>query len=218
MADGGSRTLLANTAGIRVRTASFTASALLVLLAGALLVLASRAIVTLEAPAIQGVRVTIEPRRPPPPVSAIHRAPSSIAARGTPTLTPLAVGPDVMARVQSCLSPHVEDRPADCPQDIAPQDWRQSQQLPVGGDFNRPSPTNLDQAFTRAELNARAVPPPCQLGVHGAGAGVEYCQHIYPDPPPPSRSAEEVCEAGRIGPCHPPAFRESDVIHQRHTD
>ena len=174
----------------RVRAASFAAGACVVALACLVLVINSRVRVLLEPPAIQAVTIRIETRPPrSAPVRSAGMAPVSTIAPPTPTILPMAR--DALHRMQACWSPHLEDRPADCPRLAAPPDWRQSGELPVGGDFYRARPLDLDQAFTRGELMARAVPPPCQLGLHRAVIGVtpavQYCTHTYPDPPPPAR-------------------------------
>jgi len=205
----------------RVRAASFGASFCVVAMACLVLLINSRAIVFLEGPAIQAVGVQAEARTRPRPIAPPTRA-TGIATTNTtapPTATALPVTREILAHVQACSNPHTEDRPADCPQMALPQNWR-SQRLPVGGDFYEPPAVDLSQAFTRSEL-ALANPPPCHIGFSsttiGNASAVQYCQHTYPDPPPPSRSAEEVCEAGLIGPCHPPAFREADVVRLAHT-
>jgi len=207
----------------RVRTASFGASICLVALACTILLINSRAIVFLEGPAIQAVSVQVETRAAPPRPAAHARA-SGVATTNTtapPTATAIPVAREILEHVQACSNPRAEDRPANCPHLALPQDWQQSQSLPVGGDFYQPPPVDLSRAFTRSEL-ALANPPPCHIGFSsvamGNGSGVQYCQHTYPDPPPPTRSAEEVCDAGGIGPCHPPAFRPEDVVMARHTD
>jgi hypothetical protein len=128
---------------------------------------------------------------------------------------------DALRRLQACSSPNPHDRPPDCPRLAQAPDWRGSEELPIGGAFNRAPPINLDQAFTRGELMARAVPPPCRLGLHAVAMGVtpavQYCVHTYPDPPAPARDPADICDAGGIGPCHPPPFRSQDIVLLAHT-
>jgi hypothetical protein len=207
----------------RVRTASFGASICLVALACTVLLINSRAVVFLEGPAIQVVSVQVETRTPPN--TGAHARRSGVATTSTtapPTATALPVAREILARVQACASPHAEDRPANCPQDASAQDWQQSQRLPVGGDFYQPPYVDPRQVFSRAELATIANVPPCQVGFHAAVIGpavaMQYCARPLPDPPLPSRSAEEVCDAGGIGPCHPPAFRPQDIVMARHTE
>jgi hypothetical protein len=215
--------LQASIANRNVRTASFAASACLVALACVILLISSRVVALLDPPAIQGVSVRLETRPlPHRPLAPPHRAAvATTNVNAPPTATTLPMARDVLQRIQACSNPDPHDRPADCPRLAQTPDWQQSGQLPVGGDFNRPPPINLDQAFTRGELMARAVPPPCQLGFRttnvGTGVGASYCTHTYPDPPPPARDPDVICDAGGIGPCHPPAFRQQDVVLLAHT-
>jgi hypothetical protein len=207
----------------KVRAASFGASLCFVALACTILLINSRAIVFFEAPAIQAVSVQVETRTPPRPIPRAR--PSGVAttsATAPPTATALPVAREILEHVQACANPHAEGRPADCPHMALPQDWQQSERLAVGDDFYEPPAIDLSQAFTRAELATISNPPPCHIGLSSTtienASAVQYCQHTYADPPPPSRSAEEVCEVGLIGPCHPPAFRPQDGLLAQHTD
>lgn len=114
----------------------------------------------------------------------------------------------MLARTLSCFSRRVAERPPNCP---PPQDAEASIELPAGGDFAQPEELDLNRVYTPAELRT-IVTPSCRRD-GGGGA----CIPIGPRPPPPSRSAEEVCEDEGIGPCRPPPFREEDVVRQRHT-
>jgi len=51
----------------------------------------------------------------------------------------------------------------------------------------------------------------------GDTPGIQYCGGWGVTPPPPSRSAEQVCVEGGVGPCHPPPFRPEDVQRLGHT-
>jgi hypothetical protein len=61
------------------------------------------------------------------------------------------------------------------------------------------------------------VMPSCvRDGPPSAGAGVGVCGSFGTTPPPPSRSAEQICrDANMGGPCEPPPFREEDVVRRR---
>lgn len=189
----------------RVRAASMTASALIV---GAIclgLLIASRVIPYFEDPAISAVNVSIEERRvqrPPARVAPTRAVPTRNSA-APPTITPLAVGRDVLARMQSCLNRRVEDRPADCPRDAAPAN-PYAGELPTGGDFYRPPPVDLRTVFTTAELATIMSAPPCNPGIHVTNLQVTGCMRFGITPPGPTLSPVEICAREGIGPCTPP--------------
>lgn len=182
-----------------VRIVSWAASALTVLAACALLVLGSRVSPLTEDDSAQRVSVWLarpeEPRTQPD-----RRAPQQQRAQGAPSE---AAAPDMrpaadraaMAQMLRCFGVRRESaRPADCPREPPPPEWSARAQLPVGGDHYRPPPVNLERVYSRAELNT-IVMPQCGPG----------CFPIGPVPPPPVRSAEQICEEGGLGgPCRPP--------------
>ncbi len=188
-----------------MRAASITASALIV---GAIclgLLIASRVIPYFEDPAISAVNVSIEERpvqRPPARVAPTRGVPTRDSA-ATPTLTPLPVGHDVLARLQSCLNPRREERPTDCPPTAAIAEYTDGQ-LPIGGDFYRPPPVDLSRVFSEAELATIMVDPPCNPGLHYSNFVVTGCAKFGITPPGPTLSPIEICAREGIGPCTPP--------------
>ena len=89
-------------------------------------------------------------------------------------------------------------------------------ELPVGGDYYVPPEPDLNQIFTQAERDTLVMPSCVRDGAPGAGAGVSACAAFGVTPPPPSRSAEQICrDANMGGPCEAPPFREEDVVRRR---
>ncbi len=74
----------------------------------------------------------------------------------------------------------------------------------LGGDFAPEEQPNLARIYTRAELDT-LVMPSCMRDRRGV------CIPFGVTPPPPSRSAEELCEMEGIGPCRPPPFSEDET-------
>lgn len=126
----------------------------------------------------------------------VTRTPSAAASTpGAPT-----VEAEMLARMLACFDRR-RDRDPNCPREPAPQD-RRSPQIAVGGDFAQPPPVDFDAIYTTAELRT-LVMPSCMRD------GSNVCIRFGVRPPPPSRSAEEVCQDGGIGPCRPPPFEEA---------
>lgn len=204
------------TIGARGRTLSFAAAAGLVALVCALLVIVSRVAQYVDETA--AVNVVIEeappearPRAaPPPPPSGAHIANPD----APPTPTPLPVDREMLVRALNCFERLSSERRADCPREELEQEYGDGERTRRAYD---PSPPRL-----RLVGPQRAVPPPCDRGFStvtmGDGQGVQYCGGWGVTPPPPSRSAEQVCVDGGVGPCHPPDFREQDVVRLAHTD
>lgn len=205
------------TIGARGRTLSFAAAACVVALICALLVIVSRVVEYAdETPA--GVHVFIEeappearPRTaPPPPQGGVRTA----APDAPPTPTPLPVDREMLARALNCFDRLSSERREDCPREELEQEYGDGERTRRAYD---PSPRRL-----RLVGAQRAVPPPCDRGLStvamGDGQGVQYCGGWGVTPPPPSRSAEQVCVDGGVGPCHPPEFRDEDVVRLAHTD
>lgn len=201
----------------RGRTLSFIAAAGVVALACALLLLVSRVIQYADNTEA-GVRVFIEeapppsrPQRnaPPPPPSGVRIA----APDAPPTPTPLPVDREMLVRALNCFDRLSRDRREDCPREALEQEYGDGERTRRAYD---PSPARL-----RLVGPTRDVPPPCDRGFStvtmGDGQGVQFCGGWGETPPPPSRSAEQVCVDGGIGPCQPPEFREGDVVRLRHT-
>jgi hypothetical protein len=201
----------------RGRTLSFVAAAGVVALTCALLLLVSRVIQYADN-APTGVHVFIEeapaPQRPtrsapPPPPSGTRIA----APDAPPTPTPLPVDGAMLARALNCFDRLSRDRREDCPREALEQEYGDVERTRRAYD---PSPQRLRLVGVQ-----RDVPPPCDRGFSavtmGDGQGVSFCGGWGETPPPPSRSAEQVCVEGGVGPCHPPEFREEDVVRLRHT-
>ena len=187
----------------RVRTLAAAASSCLIFVLCALLVLSSRSTITHRGEAA-GVEVFIAAREtiPAPPqqqprASSAHRGVGPTqAAAGAPT-----VDTQMLQRMLSCVRRPGQPRPPECPREPPPEDWRRPQ-LAVGGDFVQPPKPEFNEIYTRAEMNT-LVMPSCVRDRSGA------CMRIGVTPPPPSRSAEQICEEGGLGgPCRPPPERE----------
>lgn len=206
------------TIGARGRTLSFAASAILITLLCAVMILVSRVVRLEEALTLQGVHVTIEDAPRPPPVDRRPPPPSSVriaAPEATPTETLLPVDREMVARALSCFDRLNRDRRADCPDEPLEEEYGDVERTRRAYD---PSPPRISASIRPA----MGVDPPCVRGFSTASSGdavrVQYCGGWGITPPPPSRSAEEVCLAGHVGPCRPPAFREEDVVRLAHTD
>jgi len=164
----------------------------------ALLVLASRVTLAPER-AILGVEVFLErPRareqaRPAPPRAARPGAPTpNTAPAATPNLEA-----EMQTRLLRCFTRLGQPRPPSCPRDAAPEDWRRPQ-LPVGGDYAPPPEPDMERIYTRAERDTLVMPSCIREKTGG-------CMRFGERPPPPSRSAEQICRDGGLGgPCVPP--------------
>lgn len=176
----------------RGRAAAIAAATFVCASFAALLLLASRTI-TLESETARGVEVFISPREARPPRVEAQRPRTNTApvadARPTPTAS---VETQMLRRMLGCVRRPGERPREGCPSEPAAEDWARPR-IAVGGDFAPPPSLDLNRAFTRAEQATLAMPP-CE------GA----CFRVGPTPPPPSRSAEELCEMEGIGPCRPP--------------
>lgn len=205
------------TIGARGRTLSFTAAAGVVALICALLLIVSR-VAQYGDETATGVHVFIEeappetrPRAAPPPPPSGARVADPDAP---PTPTPLPVDREMLARALNCFDRLSRDRREDCPREELEQEYGDGERTRRAYD---PSPRRL-----RLVGAQRAVPPPCQQGFSAVqmgadGAGTQFCGSWGITPPPPSRSAEQVCVDGGIGPCHPPEFRAENVVRLEHT-
>lgn len=207
------------TIGARGRALSFIAAAGVVAFICALLLLLSR-VVQYADQAAEGVHVFIEeapepqPQRrnaPPPPPGGLRTA----TPDAPPTPTPLPVDREMLARALNCFDRLSRDRREDCPREALEQEYGDGERTRGAYD---PSPRRLRLVGAQP-----AVPPPCQRGLSTVqmgtdGVGTQYCGGWGITPPPPSRSAEQVCVDGGVGPCHPPEFREEDVVRLAHTD
>ncbi|MFT3727522.1 MAG: hypothetical protein QM759_06855 [Terricaulis sp.] len=166
-------------------------------------------------PADAGVRTYIEQRRKPPPLpSPAHAPPRSAAfpAIGTPSDIPSDAA---LAQSLVCFGPDRDKHPECAVHWSDPRLTNSGGPISNAGAFAPPPTTRVLTTASRPAW--QGIPDdPCAPGNTGEGA-ITVCVG-FPDPPPPSRSPEELCEAGRIGPCHPPAFRPEDVVHTQHTD
>jgi hypothetical protein len=202
----------------RARALSFVAAAGVVALLCALLLLVSRVVQHADDTA-DGVHVFIEEAPPAPQRRNAPRPPPSglrvAAPDAPPTPTPLPVDREMLARALNCFDRLSRDRREDCPREPLEQEYGDGERTRGAYD---PTPRRLRLVGVQ-----RDVPPPCTPGVSattiGDGApGVQYCGRFGVTPPPPTRSAEAVCVAGGVGPCHPPEFREEDVVRLAHTE
>lgn len=184
----------------RVRAASRLGAAAVCALAFALLVNASRTFIAPERPAL-GVEVLLEPRPQPPstpqrqrPPVAGPATPSELAApQGDPS-----VETQMLSRMLRCVRRPAQARPADCPREAAPEDWARPQ-IPMGGDYAQEPEPDMERLYTRAERETLVMPSCIRDKTSGA------CMRFGQRPPPPSRSAEQICREGGLGgPCTPP--------------
>jgi hypothetical protein len=197
----------------RVRALSFAMSALIAAATCLLLIALSRVTAYIENLTSAGVEAELAPlesgrRQAPPPLRTTDAA-------AAPTLTPLPVDRELLARTLDCYDTlRVDDRPAECPR-FSDEHMAAARQ----GLLDPRLPRSPMQAFTRAEQAAlfAGTDPPCVPGFSNSRLAVSYCARFGVRPPPPSRSAEEICLTEGIGPCTPPPFRAEDVVHLRRT-
>jgi len=165
----------------------------------ALLVLASRVALTPER-AVSGVEVFFER----PPEHELARPPQARPARpgASAPMPALSTAPSADAAMQAqllrCFVRPGQPRPPNCPSDPPPEDWRRPQ-LPMGGEYAPPPEPDMDAIYTRAERDTLVMPSCIRDKTSGA------CMRFGQRPPPPSRSAEQICRDGGLGgPCVPP--------------
>lgn len=183
----------------RVRAASQVGAVLACALLAALLLSVSGSVITPERPAL-GVAVLIERETPPERQTAQPRSralgaptPSNAAPPASPS-----VDATMGAQLLRCVVRPDQPRPADCPREAEPEDWRRPS-LPVGGRYAPPPEPNMEQIYTRAERETLVMPSCVRDKTSGA------CIRFGQRPPPPSRSAEQLCQEGGLGgPCAPP--------------
>jgi len=185
------------TSRMRLRVASWLISLALTGAVTALLIFNSTTLIQAGAPSI---RVFVEAvRRPPPQQRARVRA---AAMRSSPSeAAPVEAQPDLAALANElvCFTHDVERRrAAHCPEEQRPA-WNPAARRPGDAPHQSSIP-----AFSVGERVLR-TPGRCEIGL--AGPGIEVCRSLYPDPPPPSRTAQQICEASHLGgPCTPPPF------------
>jgi hypothetical protein len=190
-----------------LRALSLSASVGIISLFVAILAIASRTVAPYYD-AAPGVEVILLPREnPAPPASTLpSHAPGS---GGSLSSTDDVESADraSLAQMLACLRPR-ELRPPWCASEQSEGSEAPQAELPVGGDFYQTPRNNRNRIYSPAEL-ATIVMPPCEVG----------CVRVGRPPPPPSRSAEQICEDGNLGgPCHPPPLREEEIVRQRHSD
>lgn len=164
----------------------------------ALLVLASRTTLTPQSES-HGVEVLLErpPERETTRPSRSAPGPASPDQSQAPPAAP-SVEAEMLARMMRCVRRPGQPRPADCPREAAPEDWARPQ-IPMGGDYVPEEQPDMDRIYTRAERQT-LVTPSCIRDKTSQG-----CVRIGIRPPPPSRSAEQICRDGGLGgPCTPP--------------
>jgi hypothetical protein len=197
----------------QMRAATFALSALLICLTlTAILLITWRT--HANNPADQGVRTWIEEAPKPKPLPAPVHAPlqrGAVPAAGNQSDIPSSA---VLAQMLTCFDADRERHPECGPRWSDPELAPSGPPISTAGPFSPPPVTRV--LVTPSRPAWQGIPDdPCAPG--GQPQGVTACI-AFPDPPPPSKSPEEICEAGLIGPCHPPAFRPEDVVHHQHTD
>jgi hypothetical protein len=111
----------------------------------------------------------------------------------------------MLSRLLSCLDRRLEHRPRNCPREPPPSEWERPQ-IAAGGDFAPPPDVDLAAIYTVAEQRT-LVMPSCRRDRSNV------CIRFGVRPPPPSRSAEEICrDANMGGPCTPPPLEEDDAV------
>jgi hypothetical protein len=208
-----------NPTHLRRRALSVAASTLVVGVACVLLVLSSRTS-SFEPfrPNVIDVVITPNPERldlERPQQRQPQRA-NAPASTSTQPNAPASADQQQLSSMLACFRPRGR-RPAHCPEEPAPNSDDPRTQLPVGGDFYQPPPPDLDRIYTRAERDTIVMPSCVRDGPPPTGgAGVSVCAPFGTTPPPPSRSAEQICrDANMGGPCETPPFREEDVVRRR---
>lgn len=201
----------------RMRALSFATAACLIALACSLMVIISR-VTRYSDDTERSVRIFMqEAPRPiaPPPAQRTPPSRSAIATDAPPIPTELPLDTAMLARAMACFDRLNRDRPADCPREALAEEPGDRERTRHAYD---PSPER-----SAPIVYPMGVDPPCQRGFSATrirdsnAVGVQYCGTWGVTPPPPSRSAEEICVAGGVGPCHPPEFREEDVVRLDHT-
>jgi hypothetical protein len=181
----------------RFRTAASAASALACASLIALLVLVSRAVIAPERPAA-GVEVFLAPpveREAARPAAA--RGPVAAVSPPNPSAAP-SVEAEMVQHLLRCFNLRGTERPPECAREQAPADWARPQIL-LGGRHATPEQPDLTRLYTRAEQQTLVMPSCVRDGASGA------CVRFGVTPPPPSRSAEQICRDGGLGgPCSPP--------------
>lgn len=199
----------------RRRAAAFALSTLLVGVALTLILFVTWR-THLTAAVDDGVRTWVEsvpkPKPLPPRLHTPPPPPGAVPAIGRPS----DIANDaVLAQMLVCFGADRDKHPECAARWSDPRLAANGPSISTAGAY-APPPTSRVLVTASRPLWQGIPDDPCAPGNHGAGM-VTVCAP-FPDPPPPSRSPEELCEAGRIGPCHPPAFRPEDVVRQRHTD
>ncbi|HVZ98689.1 MAG TPA: hypothetical protein VG841_00075 [Caulobacterales bacterium] len=191
---------------MRLRLVAWTASVALVGVFVAVLVVSSKTLLR-DAPPV--IRAYVEAQLHPAPDERARpaRTRGDVSAAAS-AQAPASSDSAALADALICFSRDRERRrAAQCPEALRPQ-WDPNARLP--GELPRDSQV---PAYNFGELVLRN-PGRCELDGGGVTI-VKVCQSLYRDPPPPSRAAEEICEAGGVGPCHPPPFT-GPIYARRH--
>ncbi len=194
----------ATLAGWRLRAASRAGAVLACAALAALMVAVSSSVILLERP-IGAIEVVIEQAPPAPPPDQPNRrvSPSAPTAayNGAAPATP-SIDAAMGAQLLRCVVRPGQPRPADCPREAEPEDWRRPS-LPVGGNQAPREPSaEMNALYSRLEQTPAPMPSCIRDKTHNV------CIRIGQRPPPPSRSAEQLCEEeGLGGPCALPPDR-----------
>lgn len=164
----------------------------------ALLVISSRTFIAREHSAA-GVEVFLSPPERPrdaPQRPGVVRGPAAAPSDAAPPAAP-SVEAEMLSRMLRCARRAGQPRPPDCPRETRQEDWERPN-IAVGGDYVQPEQPDHERIYTRAEQQTLVMPSCIRDGAGG-------CVRFGVRPPPPSRSAEQICREGGLGgPCTPP--------------
>lgn len=182
----------------RKRGAALAVSALVVALTCFLLYLVSRHDALEDGSRTAGVEVLLQPKPPEHPRATPH--PQSARAAPLPSpLAPARSGDPVLAQMLVCFGSHRREHP-ECARAAAEPN---APEIAIGSHSDRDVAPNLRNVYSPGEL--MTIAPEAKCAVLNSAAAAKVCMPTYPDPPPPSRTAEEICVQQNMGgPCHPP--------------
>jgi len=189
--------------GWRGRSGALALSALVLAALCTMLLLASRQRLGLGGGQSVGVQVYVAR------IETFHLDDRHAAQRASASSSAVAhprAAPDgetaALAQMLVCFGPHRNEHP-ECLSMRAGPDAHPTQINPWGHSDRDVLP-NLRNVYSPGELMTIVPPGKCAPVEGGSGASIGVCAQL-PDPPPPSRTAEEICvDANMGGPCHPP--------------
>lgn len=191
----------------RKRVAALGVSALLVALTCFLLYLVSRHTAFDQSWRSAGIEVLLQPKPQEHPRPEPHPQNARAAPLPSP-LAPVRAGDPVLAQMLVCFGPHRNEH-RECTRTAEPN----APALPIGPHSDRDVAPDLHNVYSPGELMTIAPGPKC--AVLNPAAVAKVCMPIYPDPPPPSRTGEEICVQQNMGgPCHPPIPDEPQHVRR----